>query len=177
MVGKFGSKNFTVSRQKIYTFDGFTWSSKLETDKQNATGKKPTTAIKGAGLNSIKITLLLHRELGVHPRKEIEDWEKIKDAAVPNAFILGANPMGLNKYLVTDCSASKTVIDGNGDINSAELSLTFEEYLPAGKQVKSVAAGAKGNTRAAGLTVQNAYSVVTPTPQEKSQLKRKNAGM
>lgn len=176
MIASFGEKTFMVSRKRIYTFSDFTWSSKLQTEKQDTAGKKPTSTIKGPGLNTIKITLLLNRMLGVNPRKELEDWEHIKDSGTPNAFILGSSAMGLNKYLVTDCSLSKTIIDKNGDINAAELALTFEEYLPGGKQIKGGAA-AVGGTKAAGITAKNAYSVVAPTPQEKSQLKRSNAGM
>lgn len=131
-IAVFGNKIFQVTQDRIYTFDGIQYGSSLNTEKQDASGKKPSTYNKGPGLNSLSIKISLDVSLGVNPRSEIEEWESIKDAGVAYPFILGSRPLGKNKWLLVDVQATMQVIDSNGNVLAAELSLKFDEYVRAG---------------------------------------------
>jgi len=131
-IAVFGSKVFQVTQDRIYTFDGIQYSSSLNTEKQDASGKKPSTYNKGPGLNSMSIRIYLDVSLGVDPRREIEEWEAIKDASIAYPFVLGTRPLGKNKWLLVSVQVAIQNIDSNGNVLSAELTLQFDEYVRAG---------------------------------------------
>lgn len=202
MIAAFGEKRFEVVPGKLYTFDGLSISSKLTTSSEDVTGKKPATTIKGPGINEIKTKIPLHAALGVDPRREWEDWERIKDAGIAYAFVLGGKPVGVNKFLLTDVDVDVQTIDGKGEWVSAELSVTLKEFLPPGAQAAQKTA--QGASKAAGLVKPgtssgagvesgdgagastgggsslspvNPYQVSVPTAEEKARMKRENPNL
>jgi len=173
-IASFGKKIFSVTGNKIYTFDGLQYSSSYETEIQNVEGKKPSTYKKGPGLNSMDFSVKLDAAFKVNPRKEINDWERIKDAEIPYVFILGNKAFGQNKWLLVDVSASDMDIDNAGNILSANLSLKFTEYVRSGTKASST----KKKTSAGVKTpVAVDPKLLMPTSDEKSQNKRINPGM
>lgn len=170
-IAQFGKKQFTVGRNKIYTFKGFSYSTKLATEKQEASGKKPSTNIKGAELISISMTLPLQSNLGVDVRLEMESWEQIQNAAVPELFMLGNKTLSINKFLLTDMSVSNITVDGKGKILSAEIKLSFTEYLPPMAQPKA-AGTSSGGASPYGIKANDAYQVMSYSEWEKAQKKK-----
>ena len=57
-LGGFGDKTFEVSMNKIYTFKDYSNEVSLETEDQDVDGSKPSTYIKGMGLEAPSITLI-----------------------------------------------------------------------------------------------------------------------
>lgn len=131
-IAVFGSKVFEITDSKIYTMDGLQYNTSLDTEKQDAEGKKPSTYNKGPGLNAMNFVLKLEASQGVNPRREMESWEQIKDAAVAYQFILGSSPLGSNKWLLVDIQASNNIIDNFGNMLKVELQLKFDEYVRPG---------------------------------------------
>lgn len=181
-IAVFGQKVFQITQNKIYTFDDLQYGSSLDTEKQDATGKKPSTYNKGPGLNSLSIKILLDASLGINPRKEIEEWEEIKDAGIAYPFILGSRPLGKYKWLLVDVQATIQIIDNAGNILKAEVSLKFDEYVrpdSASSSSKS-SSSKKSSSKAYSPGVQLAPisgEVNLLGPQDKSGLKRKNPNM
>lgn len=165
-IAVFASKVFDVSSDRIYTFGEFKYTGTLETEKQDADRTKPSTYNKGPGLSSITIKLPLDAAHGVNPRRELDEWEAIKDKGVAYPFILGQRPMGQNKYLLVSVQADEAIIDNKGNILLAELTLKFDEYVRAGK--KPAATGAS----APGLTQAQIEALLNPNAADKAALKR-----
>lgn len=173
-IAVFGNKVFQVTQDRTYTFDGIQYGSSLNTEKQEASGKKPSTYNKGPGLNSLSIKLFLDVSLGLNPRREIEEWEAIKDAVVAYPFILGSRPLGKNKWLLVDVQATAKVIDNIGNILSAELSLKFDEYVRPG----SASASSKSTSSyTPAIQLPAVTNVNLLGPQDKSELKRYNPNL
>lgn len=171
-IAVFGSKVFEVTPDKIYTFKNFQYSSTLETEDQDAAGKKPSTYNKGPGLGKISFKIDLDTSNGINPRAEIESWEEIKDAGIAYPFILGKRQWGKHKWLLIDVQAPDPVIDNHGNILEVEMSLQFKEYVRAGSASNQSAAA---STNAPGISVTPVSGIVSIlNPSEKSQLKRKN---
>ena len=161
-LASFGKKFFSISSDKIYTLSDFQYSSSLDTEKQDSSGNKststgkklskynkPSTYVKGSGLNSLSFKIGLSISTGVDPRKELEDWEDIKDAAVAYTFILGKKALGDHKWLLIDIQVGSTIIDGRGNILEAELSLKFDEYVRPGTVPQTTTAATKGGVSVA----------------------------
>lgn len=176
-IAVFGSKVFEITESKIYTMDGLQYTSTLETEKQDAEGKKPSTYNKGPGLNGLNFTLKLDATQGINPRREMESWEQIKDAAVAYPFILGSSPLGLNKWLLVEIQASNSVIDNLGNMLKVELQLKFDEYVRPGSAAASNAGGSGGSKGSSvpGLKVPNFN--IPNGPEDKTGYKRDNVEM
>ncbi|EGW39157.1 phage tail protein [Desulfosporosinus sp. OT] len=177
-IAVFGSKVFEITDSKLYTLGDMQYGTTLDTEKQDAQGKKPSTYNKGPALNTLGITLKLNVSFGVNPRREMEEWERIKDTGVAYPFILGRSPLGLgNKWLLVDLQASNLVIDNGGNVLAADLQLKFDEYVRPGTAAASAskAGGSKGTVSVPGLAFADYGGVYGP--EDKSNYKRENPEM
>jgi len=174
-IASFSKKVFSVSSNKIYTFSGLQYSSNYSTEDQDVEGKKPSTYKKGPGLNAMDFSVKLDASFKINPRKEITEWENIKDAGIPYVFILGNKALGKNKWLLVDVSASDMNIDNAGNILLANLSLKFTEYVRAGAKSNS----GSPKTKAAGIKTPVAVdpNILMAVAEEKAAAKRTNPGM
>lgn len=147
MIASFAGKQFSASRDKLYIPQEFEYTpGALRTEKQEAEGSIPATYIKGMDLGSLSIELRLNAEHGVNPRKEIDAWQAIVQAAQPHKFILGAAPLGKHQWLLTGASPREIRLSNDGGMLSCQLSLSFAEYASEdGAKVKSAAGKASTN--------------------------------
>ncbi len=142
-IAAFGYKVFQVSASKVYTFSDFALSSTLETESQEVEGAKPSTYIKGPGLETISFKVVADASLGVDPEYEMNDWRAIKDLGQAFPFSIGGRPLSNNLWLLKSVSINNTVINGAGKILRATIDLSFEEFVRIGaKKEKETAEGA-----------------------------------
>jgi hypothetical protein len=151
-IASFLGKVFQVSLNRRYTLDGLTWSGALDTEAQEKVKDKPSTYIKGFGLETLSFEIPLRAENQINVRTEIEQWEAIRDKAVSGVFILGTRPIGKNKFLLKSVAVSDTMIDGKGLLLKATVKLELEEFVRAGKAAAKNTAGgpATGSTLTPG---------------------------
>lgn len=180
VIGKFGSKIFEVSPSKINVPKSLSISGELNTETEDASGKKPATTIKGPGLIKISAELRLLAAAGLDVQAELDAWTALRDAAKAYPFILCGKAVSLNSFLLTSCEESDDVIvpiAGSPTKVAATVKLDWEEYLPPGKQ-KSGTTSSTSNSSAAGLvSVSTPAAYQTPTSAEKASVKRNNFGM
>lgn len=161
MIASFGSKVFSVSADKIDTFNSFQISSSLDTDKQDNLGKKPSTYIKGPGLSNFSVRTKLDISLGVDPLKSMEEWMSIEESEQPYPFIIGGKPFLNTKWLLVGVDGRNTIFDNQGNMLCIELDLKFDEFSNYGtKPTKS------SNTSSSTTSVYEALK-----PKQKSELK------
>ncbi|MTI49710.1 MAG: hypothetical protein FH761_17910 [Firmicutes bacterium] len=159
MIALFGKKSFSVSLDKIYTFDGIKMSARLNTDKQDNNGRKPSTYIKGVDLASFNITVRLDINQGVHPMNELEDWMDMLNQKKAYYFLLGGKPFMNTRFLLVDVTSSDEILDNQGNILSMELSLKFDEFVRAGTVSK------QGNTN-------SVYPALKPRDKEELKISK-----
>ncbi|TZE82006.1 phage tail protein [Calorimonas adulescens] len=175
-IAVFANKVFQVDSQKIYTFNDFTMSSSLETEKQDAANKKPSTYIKGPDLYTMSISIPLDVSMGVNVRNEYGAWKALVEAGKPYPFILGGKPLGSNKWLLKSASLNNTVIDSNGNILSGTIQLEFEEYVRPGSAQTSKSA--KKTSYTPGISLPKVSSDMNLLgSSDKADMKRSNPNM
>lgn len=135
-LGGFSGKLFEVSSNKIYTFDDYTKSFSLNVESQEVDGDKPSTYIKGKGLQNPSISIKLRQSSSIDVVTEVEDWGRICESGAPNMLFLGDNPVSTNKFLLKNVGLSDTTYFGSKLIK-ATLKLDFEEYVRAGVKKES----------------------------------------
>lgn len=138
-IAVFKNKTFQVSSKKVYTFDGLTWGGDIQAEAQDKLNSKPSTYIKGIGLNNMSFEISLKSSLGINVRSEIEQWEAIKNSLQAAIFILGTKPLGPNKWLLKSTNTSDILINNKGELIQATIKLDFEEFIRPGSAEASEA--------------------------------------
>lgn len=128
-VAVFGSKIFSTSLSRIYPLDGLSISGSINKETQDRQGQKPTTYIKGLGLEAISVSIPLVAQKTVNVRSELDSWRKIRDARIPYYFIIAGKPLVSNKMLLESVDTSDVILDQNGNFIKATMQLKFEEYV------------------------------------------------
>ncbi len=140
----FGSRVFEIRPGKILTFDGLQYGSSLATEKQDADGKKPSTYIKGPGLDSLALSVPVKLQAGPDPMAELEGWRSVMHAALPEYLVIGGRPFGQNRWLMIDVQMADTEYDGSAKLTACTLNLKFEEYVRPGSAPAVSSSAAKG---------------------------------
>jgi hypothetical protein len=167
-IATYQKKVFQVSNNSKYIMGDLAWSSALSSEAQEKLKSKPSTYIKGEALIPLSFTIPLLTSLGHDVRKEIESWQAILSKQSPDYFILGAKPIGKNKFLLKTVAVSETEIDGKGNLRKATLKIDLEEYVRAGK------AEVKKDTSAVGGSLNLQPTSYISKPTTKAEVKREN---
>lgn len=175
-IAVFYNKTFQVSSNKVYTFDGLSLSSSLQTDKQDAAGKKPSTYVKGPDLDTMGFNIPLRSSLGINVKAEYESWKAIEESGIAYPFILGGKPVGINKWLLKSVSLNNTdEIDSTGNIKSGMLQLQFEEYVRPGSAQANQTSTSKSSAPA--VKVNKINPKIDLLASNKAAVKRRNGNV
>ena len=158
---KYGSKNFEVKSNKIYTPDGIEISEALSTEEIEVAGKKPTLQIKGIGLQTINMSVKLDCRF-VNVEAELRYWKNIllgKSSAILTIGSYQVGRMFLTSYKIADFVLAK-----NGKYIKATLDLSFIED------------GAYANNNKINFTVPKKVTTVKKSATTKSTAKKVRKG-
>lgn len=131
MLGKFKNKIFKVSNDKIYTFNNFTNSAKLNYEEKEVEGSKSKIYIKGSNLQDLTISIDLNAELGVNVGDEINDWKSYAESGARDSLYIASKKYG-STWIVTNVSVSD-LYSNNKTIVSATLKVEFREFAGQNK--------------------------------------------
>lgn len=145
----------------------------LELETQDQSGGKPSTLIKGAGLEQIQFGVTLSRYMGITPETVIDQLRQVLSAGVAYQLVMGGKPVGEYKWLLTGLSVSDVTLNSRGEMISATVKLTLSEYVREGSKAATGTAAASG---IGSVSIVDAYKVQTPSAEEKALLKRGNEG-
>ncbi len=126
MIGKFKDKIFTVSNERIYTFNSLTNNAKLSYEEREVEGSKSKMYIKGASLQDLSLTINLVSELGVDVESEINDWKNYAESGARDSLYIANKKYG-GTWIVVGVSISD-IINNDKSILSATISVDFKEF-------------------------------------------------
>ena len=137
--GKWGSKEFNVDSNQLYTFFDFSTNYKLAANESNDDAGKPATNIKGTELRDMSFSLLLSESVGINTQQEIESWSEMLEKGDAYEFYLAGKPQGKYKWQLKQIDISEAVFDNKGIIRQCLMILAFKEYVAqaAKEKVKS----------------------------------------
>lgn len=174
-IGSFANKVFKVSSNTLYTFDEFSRNGDLKIDEQEVDGSKPSTYIKGSGLDKVTLNVLLIKQKSLNVRNEIDEWFKIMNSKVPYHLIIGNKNLSTYKFLLTNVGTSDTKIGPGGEFLKSTLQLQFSEYVRAGKKEdNSTSTGASTSTSTSNSTSKSSSKSKAGTTKTSKQTKKRS---
>lgn len=116
MLAAFGDKTFEVSSRIVYTFTDLSTSGKLRTETKDVDGKKPTTTIKGPGLEELSFNVLLDSRLLALRNQNFDGTD----------YSLTANPIKGGPILNGDAAG---VADNTADTTKSVINQTVRSEI------------------------------------------------
>lgn len=129
IVGCLGEIPFTVSSEVVQTFKNLRWSGGAKYSTHDRHMGNALTEFTGLKPDSVKFEMDLSALLGVNPMSAISmlwDYER-KGTAVP--LVIGTHAYGKYRWSVVSHEVKARNHDGDGDILTATVSVTLQEYL------------------------------------------------
>lgn len=129
MVGCLGEIVFRVSSDAILTLNNFKWSGSAKYATHQRHSMNSLTEFVGVDPDKISFNIVVSAYLGVDPQEEINKLWKYERNGIAVALILGNKAYGKYRWNVTAHSVTAQYFDGYGNLTSASVSVTLQEYL------------------------------------------------
>lgn len=178
-IAAFGGLVFRGGIKKGTPVSNYSAKFAIDTEKQEQQSGKPATLIKGAQLAAISFAVYLNRMLGVDLDDIIAQAQALCEAGVPYPLIIGNSPISTNRFLLTSVSVSDALLDGKGRILTAQLELSFEEFVKEGTQTAATSGSStiSASPGVSSISATDAYKVTTVSSDDKASLKREFVSM
>ncbi len=135
MIGAIGDEKlnniivFSVSSDKVLTFDNFEQTSSIRTGKHEIHLQKPKTEFLGPDLDTITFTMRFDVALGINPMSEIEKLRLVQRSGSPVSLVIGGKSYGENLWAIKSFRREHRQVDNRGNVLVAEVSIELEEYI------------------------------------------------
>ena len=128
-IGTLGEVVFSVSDQAVETIQNFVWSGSARYSTHQRHLSDALTEFTGLDPDGITFDIYLSAYMGVNPMSEvIKIWSYERSgAAVP--LTIGTHAYGKYRWSILSHKVKAQDFDTAGDMTSATLSLTLQEYL------------------------------------------------
>lgn len=128
-IGTLGEVVFSVSDQAVETIQNFVWSGSARYSTHQRHLSDALTEFTGLDPDGITFDIYLSAYLGVNPMSEVvKIWSYERSgAAVP--LTIGTHAYGKYRWSILSHKVKAQDFDTAGDMTSATLSLTLQEYL------------------------------------------------
>lgn len=128
-MGSWGPFVFKVSDKEVFALRDITRTAGSNWSMHSTIKGKPKAQYQAPKLRTASGAVTLRADYGVKPRKQLEEFTKAAEGSVAHPLIIGGKPLSQNPMRLTGVSETWNTVYNGGELFSAEVSLTFEEYL------------------------------------------------
>lgn len=128
-IGSWGPFVFEVSDQKVFALRDISRSAGSNWSTHALIKSKPKTQYQAPTLRTATGSVTLRADYGVKPREQLEALAKAAEGSRAYHLIIGGRPVSQNYMRLTSVSETWNTVYNGGELFSAEVSLTFEEYV------------------------------------------------
>lgn len=128
-VGILGAIVFTVSDDTVKTISNFVWSGSARYSTHQRHLTNALTEFTGIDPDSVTFDVVLSAYLGVNPMAEIKRIMEYEQTATVLPLTLGTQSYGRYRWVINAHKVKVQTYDGRGNVTSATVSVTLQEYL------------------------------------------------
>lgn len=128
MIGYYGPIKFETSDKRILTFTDFQRESTVRKERHEVIGRKPVPEFIGPDLDQITFSVYLSVVNGVNPRVDAERWLRMSRSGEAHPLIIGKRGLGYDRWTIENVSQMWDVVLNKGQVYSAKVDITLEEY-------------------------------------------------
>lgn len=129
VIGCLGDIPFLVSEEVVRTLDNMVWSGSVRFPVHERHLTNALTEFAGIDPDQITFDIVLSADLGTNPNDEVINiWNYERSGqAVP--LTIGEKGYGKYRWNITKHSMKMQAFFRNGDVHTATVSVTLQEYL------------------------------------------------
>lgn len=128
-LGFMGNIPFITSSWQVRTFTDYSRKGDPRLGTHDMIGSKSRIEFIAPPLEEISLTVKLSKQLGINPYKELDKLRRMRDTGEVFNLFLGRKPISQHPWIITSMSESVNYFDRRGNIVSADVSLTLQEYV------------------------------------------------
>ena len=129
VIGCLGDIIFEVSEATVRTLDNMVWSGSARYAVHERHLTHALTEFTGLDPDKITFDITLTSELGVDPVTEVVKIWNIERSGQAVPLTIGTKCYGKYRWNITKHEMKMTAHYGNGDIRTATISVSLQEYL------------------------------------------------
>lgn len=130
VIGNWGADIvFRVSEKQMLTFQGLNRTVGAEWASHSRVGRKDQSEFLRPKLQKVTFSVKLDATLGVRPRATLDRLADFVERGTVNALVIGGKRVGRYPWKITDMSEAWNTVLTGGELVTATVSLTMEEYL------------------------------------------------
>lgn len=129
MIGAWGELIFTVSAERIRTFETFNRTQSARWSKHDIHLKKTKPEFTGEDQGEITFTMQFSASMGVNPIVELDKLIRYVRSGEAHTLVIGHKRFGVGKWYMSDVSEDLKHVDNRGNVLSASANVTLEEYV------------------------------------------------
>ena len=120
---------FSTSDRRILNFQKFARSSGSDWATHSRIGKKDQAEYLRPKLQKVTFTMRLDATLGVRPRSMLDLLTIYAERGTVNILVIGGKRVGEYYWRITDLSEAWETVLNRGELVSAKVNVTMQEYL------------------------------------------------
>ena len=128
-VGTLGELVFSVSDDTVKTIDNFVWSGSARYSIHQRHLTHALTEFTGLDPDAITFDIVVSTYLGTDPMAEVSKIWGYERAGTAVPLTIGTHAYGKYRWSVVSHKLKAQTYDGQGEITTATISLTLQEYL------------------------------------------------
>ena len=128
-IGTLGEVVFSVSDQAVETIQNFVWSGSARYSTHQRHLSDALTEFTGLDPDGITFDIYLSAYLGVNPMSEVIKIWSYERSGAAGPLTIGTHAYGKYRWSILSHKVKAQDFDTAGDMTSATLSLTLQEYL------------------------------------------------
>ncbi len=127
-IGRFGDIKFTVSDNRILTFNNLKVTRGMKTAEHDVPFYKGRLEVTGEKLDTATLEINLRADMGVHPRKQAEKLRQMMHQKMAHYLVIGGQKVMDRRCIITGMSDDWNCVYRGGKVYEIQVGLTFEEY-------------------------------------------------
>lgn len=129
-IGNWGTEiTFLVSENQTLTFQNFNRTVGSEWATHSRIGLKDQSEFLRSKLQKITFSMTVSASLGVKPRATLDRLAELVERGEINPLVIGGMRVGRNRWGITDISEAWNTVLSGGELFSATVNVTMQEYL------------------------------------------------
>ena len=127
-IGTLGNIVFSVSRNRVNTFDGMKWESSAQYASHNRHLRDVLLEFTGTDADKISFKMFFSVFLGVNPTAEIIKLLQAERSGRIMRLVIGSRAYGKHRWVITSTSKDLERFDNRGNLLEASVNVSLMAY-------------------------------------------------
>ena len=128
MLGSLGNIIFEVADFHVLTFDSLSISRSANYAEHKILGRKGLTEFTGLNAGTCSIKMTFDISLGINPKKQAEELEKMLQEHEANLFVLDGQLVGSGYWVIESINENIELTDNFGGFHRITADVKLKEY-------------------------------------------------